>query len=245
MVISIITVSYNAGTTIEKTIQSVINQTYKDIEYIVVDGGSKDNTREILQYYHNHITKSISESDNGIYDAMNKGIKMATGDIVGILNADDVFGHDQVLENVVNTFKSEDCEALYGDLYYMKGEKIFRKWISGQYNINNFRFGWMPPHPTFFVKREMYEKYGYFNTNFKISADYELMLRFLYMNKIKCVYLPQILIKMSVGGESNRSLFNRLIANQEDKKAWKVNRLRRPFFTTYLKPLRKLGQFLG
>lgn len=247
MKISIITVTYNSSETLEQTILSVINQTYKNIEFIIVDGKSNDATLEIINKYKNHIHQFISEKDNGIYDALNKGIKMATGDIIGILHSDDFYTDNLVLEKVATAFLNNKCDALYADLYYVdrfNTNKIIRKWKSGSYSDSSFLFGWMPPHPTFFVKREVYNTLGAFNLNFKTSADYELMLRLLHKHKIKTTYLPEFIVKMRMGGQSNVTTRNRIAANLEDRKAWEVNNLKPYFFTLFLKPLRKIKQFL-
>lgn len=246
MKISIITVTYNSSQTLEETILSVINQTYKNIEFIIVDGKSTDSTLQIIDKYKNQIAKFISEKDNGIYDALNKGISLATGDIVGILHSDDFYTDYTVLEKVAQTFSNENCDGLYADLYYVNKEntnKIIRRWKSGTCKENSFLFGWMPPHPTFFVRNEVYKKYGMFNLDFKTSADYELMLRFIARYKIKLSYLPAFIVKMRVGGQSNVTAKNRIVANLEDRKAWEVNGLKPYFFTLYLKPLRKIVQF--
>ncbi len=246
MKISIITVTYNSSETLEETILSVINQTYKDVEYIIVDGKSTDTTLQIIDKYKSNISKLVSEKDNGIYEALNKGINMATGDVIGILHSDDFYTNELVLEKVATAFNSNSCDALYADLYYVERNntnKIIRKWKSGHFSENSFLFGWMPPHPTFFVKKEIYTNYGAFNLNFKTSADYELMLRLLHKHKIKTSYLPEFIVKMRMGGQSNITAKNRILANMEDRKAWEVNNLHPYFFTLYLKPLRKLKQF--
>jgi glycosyltransferase involved in cell wall biosynthesis len=247
MKISIITVTYNSSKTIEQTVQSVIEQTYPNIEYIIVDGQSTDSTLQIIDRYKNKISKLVSERDNGIYDALNKGISLATGDVIGILHSDDFYIDKDVIEKVVSTFIKHNSDAVYADLYYV-GEndtnKIIRKWRSGNYKEGMFVNGWMPPHPTFFVKRSCYEKLGKFNLEFKSAADYELMLRFIHKHKISVAYLPEFIVKMRVGGKSNESIKNRLFANYEDRKAWEVNGLKPRFYTLYLKPLRKILQFL-
>lgn len=247
MKISIITVTYNSAATLEETILSVINQTYQNIEYIIVDGKSTDSTLSIIDKYKNRIAKFVSEKDNGIYDALNKGISMASGDVVGILHSDDFYTSNEVLQKIAERFNKENCEALYGDLLYVSKDntdKIIRKWRAGEFKSNSFLFGWMPPHPTFFVKKEVYEKHKAFNLDFKTSADYELMLRLLYKLKIKTSYLSEFIVKMRMGGQSNVSTKNRIIANLEDRKAWEVNGLKPYFFTLFFKPLRKLSQFL-
>lgn len=247
MKISIITVTYNSAATLEETILSVINQNYTNIEYIIVDGKSSDSTLNIIDKYKSRIAKFISEKDNGIYDALNKGIQMASGDVIGILHSDDFYTSNDVIQNIATRFEKEKCDALYGDLLYVSKDntnKIIRKWRAGELTANSFLFGWMPPHPTFFVKKEVYEKHKAFNLDFKTSADYELMLRLLYKHKIKTAYLPEYLVKMRMGGQSNVTTKNRIIANLEDRKAWEVNGLKPYFFTLFLKPLRKISQFL-
>lgn len=245
MKISIITITYNSSSTLAETINSVINQSYKNIEYIIIDGGSSDNTIPIIKSYENKITTFISEKDNGIYDALNKGILLATGDVIGILHSDDFYTNTNVIQNVVNKLEQTNGDALYADLFYVdknNTSKIHRKWKSGNYSLEKFLYGWMPPHPTFFVKKTIYEKYGSFNLSLNSSADYELMLRFIYKEKIKVAYLPEFIIKMRLGGKSNVSLKNRIIANKEDRKAWRINNLKPYFFTLYIKPIRKIVQ---
>lgn len=203
MKISIITVVWNNVNTIKDAIESVLNQTYKNIEYIIIDGGSTDGTIEVIQSYGNKINKFVSERDEGIYDAMNKGIKLATGDVIGILNSDDFYKSNDVLETVAKEFMVKDIDCLYGDLEYVdqsNTSKVVRYWKSKPYRKGLFQKGWHPPHPTFFVKREIYHKYGMFNTNFKIAADYELMLRFLEKYQIKSSYIPKVLVSMRLGG---------------------------------------------
>ena len=246
MKVSIITVTYQSAETIEQTIQSVLGQDYPDIEYIIVDGLSKDATLNIVAKYDNKINKVISEKDHGLYDALNKGIALATGDVIGFIHSDDFYTDQSVVRRYVEKFKESAAQAVYADLYYVdknNPNKIIRAWKSGQYKEHSFLYGWMPPHPTFFVKKSVYEKYGVFNTDFKTAADYELMLRFIFKNKIALAYLPFFTVKMRVGGKSNVSFKNRWLANQEDRKAWQVNGLKPYFFTRFLKPLRKLQQF--
>lgn len=246
MKVSIITVTYNSEAHLEQTIKSVIEQTYKDIEYIIIDGDSTDNTKKIIGKYQPNITRFISEKDSGIYDALNKGLEMASGDIIGILHSDDFYEHERVIEHVVASFKQNKADALYANLYYVDAgntKKIIRKWKSGIYQPNSFKFGWMPPHPTFFVRKNVYERLGKFNLNFKTSADYELMLRFIHKHHIKLAYLNEYIVRMRVGGQSNASFNNRILANMEDRKAWEVNQLKPYFFTLWLKPLRKITQF--
>ncbi len=247
MKISIITVAYNSGKTIEDTIKSVINQNYQGIEYIIIDGGSTDNTLEIVEQYKSSIALVVSEKDKGIYDAMNKGVAVATGDIIGILNSDDFYVDTDVIGKVVHTFTPE-IDGVYGDLVYVDPidtNKVTRTWLSGEYNQGAFFKGWMPPHPTFFVRREVYQKYGAYSLALKSAADYEFMLRVVHKNRIRLVYLNEIIVRMRAGGASNASLKNRLKANQEDRLAWKMNELKPKMFTLIRKPLSKIFQFLN
>lgn len=252
MKISIITVSYNSEKTIADTLESVLSQTYSNLDYIIIDGNSKDNTLDIIESYENKFKEKkisyrrISEKDDGLYDAMNKGIKMATGDIIGIINSDDVYNQNDILEKIVDKFNDFDLLGIYGDLVYVEENdlnKITRYWKSGKYKKNCFLFGWMPPHPTFFVKREVYEEYGFFRLDMGTAADYEIMLRFIHKYKIKIDYLEETIVKMRLGGASNSNLLARLNANLKDKKAWEVNGLKPYFFTLFLKPVRKIKQF--
>jgi len=245
--VSIITIVYNNRETIADAVESVLAQTYPDIEYIVVDGLSTDGTLDILQLYKGRISKLVSEKDNGLYDAINKGIKLATGDVIGFLHSDDIFYAPDSIAQVAETFQKYRTDSIYADLLYVQKAditKVVRNWVSGNYKLENFLLGWMPPHPTFYVKREIYERLGLYNTSFKSAADYELMLRYLYKHRISTTYLPEVLVRMRVGGKSNVTLQNRIRANQEDYQAWLINDLKPYFFTRYLKPLRKLFQFI-
>jgi glycosyltransferase involved in cell wall biosynthesis len=246
MKVTIITVCKNSEATIEDTILSVISQDYQNIEYIIIDARSTDRTLEIINKFRDKISVFISETDAGIYHAINKGIGLATGDIIGNLNADDFYSQPSVISMVVNTFRNKNAEAVYGDLHYIaknNPKKIVRNWKSGAYKDGLFLKGWMPPHPTFFVKSSVYAEFGTFNTQLKSAADYEIMLRFIHKYKIKIAYLPQVLVKMRVGGKSNKTLLNRLMANIEDRKAWKINELKPDFLTLFLKPLLKMSQY--
>lgn len=245
--ISIITVCFNSSKTIEDTIQSVINQTYPNIEYIIVDGLSTDNTLEIVDKYKDKITKVVSEKDAGLYDAINKGIGLASGEIIANLNSDDFYIDNNVIADVVAKMQEENNDTLYADLYYVDEvdtNKIVRNWVSGTYKVGAFFKGWMPPHPTFFVRKNVYNKYGKFSLELKSAADYELMLRFIHKHKCSISYLQRAVIKMRVGGVSNASLKNRLKANREDKRAWEMNGLKPKPYTLILKPLSKLLQFV-
>jgi glycosyltransferase involved in cell wall biosynthesis len=245
--ISIITVTYNSAQTLEQTILSVLSQNYSNLEYIIVDGKSTDDTLAIIEKYRDKISHFISEKDDGLYYAINKGINLATGGIIGILHADDFYTKNDVLIGIAETFKMNEADAVYADLYYVdknNTDKIIRTWKSGSFSPNKFLWGWMPPHPTFFVKKNCYTKYGVFNTTLRSAADYEIMLRLLYKHKIKAAYLPGFIVKMRVGGQSNASIQNRVKANNEDRMAWKLNEVKPYFFTLTLKPLRKVIQFL-
>lgn len=245
--ISIITVSYNAASTIGDTLKSIADQSYDSIEHIVIDGASSDNTSTIVSNFP-HVSKYISEKDKGIYHAMNKGIELATGDVIGILNADDLYSHRDVLHNVAELFKDSSVDAVYADLNFVDSIdtlNVERKWRAGRYKISDFYWGWMPPHPTFFVRSNLYLKYGMFNTVLNSSADYELMLRLLLKHEIKTAYLQEVIVNMRQGGKSTASIKNRLIANQEDRMAWAMNGLKPHNFTLILKPLRKIKQFIN
>ncbi|NDK54511.1 glycosyltransferase family 2 protein [Pontibacter fetidus] len=246
MKISVITVVYNNRETIADAIESVLGQTYHNVEFIVVDGLSTDGTVEVIQNYKSRISRFVSERDAGLYDAINKGIKLATGDVVGFLHSDDIFYGPDSISRVAAAFSAHDTDCVYGDLLYVQKTdttKVVRNWVSGKYNRISFLFGWMPPHPTFYVKREVYQRLGLYNTSFKSAADYELMLRYLYKHQITASYIPETLVKMRVGGKSNLTFKNRIRANQEDQQAWLINGLKPYFFTRLLKPLRKLVQF--
>jgi len=248
MKVSVVTVTYNSAETIEETIKSVISQNYKNLEYIIIDGQSKDNTLNIVNIYKETIALVVSEKDLGIYDAINKGIKKATGDIIVALNSDDMYASNDIISKVVELFKSTNADAVYGDLNYVdrfNTSKIIRKWKSGNYKKGQFLKGWMPPHPTFFVRNYCYEKYGIFNLSLKSAADYELMLRFIHKHQIKVAYLPQLVVNMRAGGQSNVSFKNRYKANKEDRKAWEMNGLKPGVFTLLRKPLSKIKQYFN
>jgi glycosyltransferase len=245
MKISIITATYNSAATVRDTLTCIASQQYPNIEHIIVDGVSKDNTLAIVSDF-SHIAKTISEKDKGIYDAMNKGVQLATGEVIGILNSDDFYTNTEVLTKVAAAFNDPAVEAVYGDLQYVKADNtnvVTRTWKSGMFRKKNLYYGWMPPHPTFFVRRHVYEKCGLFNTTLRSAADYELMLRVLLKHNTRVEYIPEVLVKMRAGGMSNASLKNRLRANKEDAMAWKLNGLKPYFFTMWFKPLRKVLQF--
>lgn len=247
MKVSIITISYNAVDTLEETILSVVGQTYPNLEYIVVDGASTDGSMDIVDKYRGKINRVICEPDEGMYFAMNKGISAATGDIIAILNADDTYASDDIIEKVVQKLEQTNADSLYGDLHYVdrnRAENVVRRWKAGAFVRSFFLKGWMVPHPTFFVKKEVYEKYGLFNTDFTTSADYEFMVRVLYKGNITATYLNEVMVHMKRGGQSNLNIQNRLKANKEDRLAWVLNGVKPEAFTFIKKPFRKISQFV-
>lgn len=246
MKISIVTISFNSAATIRDTIESVLSQDYPNIEYIVKDGGSKDATIEIVKSYGDRI-RLVEQSDKGIYDAMSQGVALATGEVVGIINSDDFYPDNQVISRVVEAFKNQKIDAVYGDLNYVDYHdktKVVREWKSGKYNRESFLNGWMPPHPTFFLTKAAYDKYGLYDPSFRSAGDYELMLRMLFKHKLAVGYIPHVQMLMRTGGISNVTLKNRIRANNEDRRAWEINGLKPRFYTLYTKPLRKIGQFI-
>ncbi len=246
MKISIITSVYNNQETIAEAMDSVLSQSYIDIEYIIIDGGSTDDTVNIIKSYQNRIAVFISEPDKGIYDGLNKGIKLATGDVIGFLHSDDLYENNTVIEQVAQAFIENEIDSVYGDLTYVNKSdptKVIRYWKSGEFTLKKLRRGWMPPHPTFFVKRAIYQQHGQFDTSFKIAADYDLMLRFLGKYKISTDYIPSVLIKMRVGGESNKSLKNVIRKSKEDLQAMKNNNMG-GMVSLIIKNLSKLQQFV-
>lgn len=245
--ISIITPSFNSQDTIDDTIKSVLYQSNKNIEYIIIDGGSTDETVDIIKRYEDKISYWVSKKDNGIYDAMNKGISVATGEIIGILNSDDFYADEFVIEDVVKAFDNSQVESCYGDLVYVDRKntgRVIRYWKSGYFSVERFKRGWMAPHPTFFARRSVYEKYGLFRIDLPIAADYELMLRFLYRYGVSTVYIPRIMVKMRKGGNSSPSIINTIKSNAECYKAWRRNGLTPTIFTFILKPTSKIFQYV-
>ena len=244
--VSIITVCYNASDVISKCLDSVKEQVIENVtvEHIVIDGGSNDGTLKIIRD-HNSPDHVVSEQDDGLYDAMNKGLAKANGEVIAFLNSDDFYADPNIISDVVSAFKSSDAQAVFGDLVVFDPKKeghIVRRWKAGPQG--DFKHGWMPPHPTLFVRKSVFKQYGGFNLNFKFSADYEWMIRSLYSENLPLTYLPRTLVKMRAGGLSNASLKNRLKAHLEDYNAWKVN-CENPYpWTIFLKPLRKITQFI-
>ncbi|NDJ18720.1 glycosyltransferase family 2 protein [Myxacorys almedinensis] len=218
MKISIITVVFNGESTIRDTIHSVLSQDYPDIEHIIIDGASTDGTLNIIKMYSDRLAKVISEPDSGIYDAMNKGLRLASGDVIGILNSDDFYADTTVISSVVKHFEQTQAESVFGDLVYVTSSdrnKVIRYYSSAKFNPDQFAYGWMPAHPTFFVKRWAYERYGLFKTDYKIAADYELLTRFLAKHRLSYSYLPKIMVKMRAGGVSTTNLKSNWILNRE------------------------------
>ncbi len=244
--ISIITAVFNRALTVHASIESVLNQRNANIEYIVIDGNSSDGTQEVVHRYESSLSRFISEPDTGIYNALNKGISAATGDIVGFIHADDMLDNPDVIRSIADVFLDPTVDAAYGDLVYVEAERperIVRYWKSGKAGESRFRRGWMPPHPTFYLRRQHYLGLGGYREDFQISADYELLVRMLFKHRLKPAYIDNVLVKMRLGGKSNVSMGNRLLANREDRRAWEVNGLRAPFGLQLFKPLRKLYQY--
>jgi glycosyltransferase involved in cell wall biosynthesis len=245
MTISIITAVYNNKTNITQCIESVLSQTYPHIEHIIIDGGSTDGTRDIILSYEHKISRWISEPDNGIYDALNKGITMASGDIIGILHSDDLFANSDILEKIAGLFRKTDCDAVYGDLLYVAKEdisKVIRYWKSCPFDVKKFRHGWMPAHPTLFMKKKVYDQFGLFDLHYRIAADYDLMLRTVGSGKLNCTYLPEIITRMRIGGASNKSLKNIWQKSYEDWLAIRKNNMG-GCYTLFMKNISKINQF--
>jgi len=242
MKITIITVVWNNKKTIRDAIDSVLAQTYRDIEYIIIDGASTDGTIEIIKSYGDRISNFVSEPDNGIYDAMNKGIKLSSGDVIGLLNSDDLYINENVIEKISMMFKSQRVDSIFADLVYVKRndkEKIVRYFDSSKFKLSMFAYGFMPAHPTFFVKKSIYEKYGLFRTDLKIASDFDLFVRFLFVHKISYYYNKEVIVKMRYGGVSTsfRSLWSN---NTEILKACRSNGIETNIIKIFLRYFSKL-----
>jgi len=246
MKISIITAVFNRASTLEQAILSVQAQSYTNTEHIFIDGLSNDGSIELIRRLKRPQDLLISEKDDGIYDALNKGILLATGDIIGIVHSDDYFSNNHVIRKIANQFCLNDIDGVYGDLDYISKHddtKILRRWISGEYSQSKLKFGWMPPHPTLFLKREVFEKWGLYDKKLRISGDYEAILRYLSRGNIRLNYIPEVLVKMRVGGESNKSIKKIFQKSKEDLFAIRSNKTG-GVSTLFFKNFRKLAQFL-
>jgi glycosyltransferase involved in cell wall biosynthesis len=248
MKISIITVVYNNEKTILDAMQSVLSQSYENIEYVVIDGKSKDNTVNLINEYKDKLGYFTSEKDNGLYDAMNKGIKACTGDVIGILNSDDLYQDSNVIKVIMEHFNNDpELDILYGDLVYVKSDdtnKVVRNWKSKSYYNNFFENANVPPHPALFVRNKVYKEAGVFNLQYNLAADYELMLRMFKKYNFKSKYINRLIIKMRLGGATNQSFTNIVNQNKEILKSWNNNGLQAPFYLMPLRIFKRLIQFI-
>ena len=246
MKVSIITVTYNSAATLRDTLESVKHQDYPDIEHILVDGASKDGTVNIIRAYP-HVAKYVSEKDRGLYDAINKGILMSTGDVVGILNSDDFFPHGKVICNMVKCFKEHEADAVFGDIAFVRPEnlrRVVRLYSSRRFHPRKFAYGYMPAHPSFYVKRKFFKEYGLYKLDYKIAADYELLMRFMHSNRLKYVYHPEVMVYMRTGGVSNKNLLSRYVLNKEIIRACKENGVSTNMFIISLKYFFKVFEYV-
>ncbi len=246
--VSIITVTFNSADHLQDCINSVKQQSYPNIEYIIIDGKSTDSTLSIIRKNEAVIDYSISETDKGMYDAINKGLQVATGDIIGILNSDDVFDNNEVIDHIVTAFNKEGVDSVYGDLEFVDRNdlnRVMRVWKGLPYKRSRFQHGWMPAHPTFYIKRSLIEQYGGYENHYFSAADYEFMSRYLYLHKVSSYYIPELLVRMRMGGQSNVNFKQRLRANRRDYLAMKKNKIPFAFLVSILKPLIKVHQFVG
>ncbi len=246
MKVSIVTGTYNSEEFVGDCIASVNNQTYGNIEHIIIDGASKDTTVSKIKDAASRVTQLISEKDNGIYDAMNKGLKLATGEVIGILNSDDFYNSKNIIQKVVDQFMDESVDIVFGDLYYVhqqNTDKVVRTWSSGPYLKGSFMKGWHPAHPAFFVRKRVYEKYGYFDLEFSLAGDFELMLRFLEKHQLKSAYINEPMVRMRLGGASNKSVKNMITGNKECYRAFKKNNLPVTILYPFIRLIPKLKQY--
>lgn len=247
MKISVVTVSYNAARTIADTIASVQAQDYPQVEHVIIDGASTDGTQAIIEEMADARTVFVSEPDRGLYDAMNKGIARASGDVIGVLNADDFYANDRVLGKVAGAMSDERIDGVYGNLQYVSAtdvNRVIRHWKAGDFTVSELKRGWMPPHPTLYLQRSVFDRFGLYDTSFQIAADYDAILRFLSDGKTNIAQIPEILVKMRIGGESNRSLGRIIRKTVEDVRAARRNNVG-GYGTVLLKNARKIGQFWG
>jgi glycosyltransferase involved in cell wall biosynthesis len=251
MKVTLITVCRNVAPVISETLDSVLGQTHQDIELIVIDGASADGTVEILERYRaaprkRGIDNLVSEPDKGIYDAMNKGLARATGDVIGFVNAGDLLMTPETIAHIVEAFQRSNADAVYGDIIMVDEKDIFRvhrTWLSGTYHRENFRKGWMPPHVGTFIRKSVYDRFGHFNTDLRIGADYEILLRFLYKHQIPTIHLREVLVRFRLGGMSNGNLKQILRANREVRRSWGLNGLKAPPLLVTRKLWSKVMQF--
>jgi glycosyltransferase involved in cell wall biosynthesis len=244
--ISVITAVFNRAGTLSEALRSVREQECDNLEHIVVDGGSTDGTLQVIHAHRADLAKIISEPDRGLYDALNKGIRAASGDVVGFMHADDQFASPTALSRIARAFEDPSVDAVYGDLVYVKKHdisQVVRYWRAGQYRRSQLCHGWMPPHPTFYVRRDFYSRFGGFDTRYRIAADYENMLRILWRGRARAAYIPEVLVRMRLGGVSNLSLFNMLQKSREDYAAMRQNGIG-GLQALMLKNLTKLPQFV-
>lgn len=247
MKVTLITVVLNCEKYISCCINSVLQQDYKNIEYLIIDGKSTDGTLAIIESHRSKITRIVSEKDTGFYGALNRGIRLATGQIIGVLNADDFLAHGQVISTIVNNFNTHSCDAVYGNLDYINRynqEQVVRRWRSAPFNRSAVKYGWMPPHPTVYFRREVYQKFGCYSESFGYCSDYELILRMFYKNEVNSVFIDMLIVKMRMGGMSNNSLRGMIRGCFNDYKAVKLHQIPNPLVTILVKKLRKFEQLL-
>lgn len=251
MTISIITATFNGAATVRDTIESVLKQTYKDVEFIIKDGGSKDDTLDICREYEPRFggrMKIISCPDTGIYDAMNQGIEAATGDVVGILNSDDFYTNDDVLATINAALEQDDCDAVYGDIHYVKSdnlERCVRYYSSRNFTRERMMQGYIPAHPSFYCRREVYQKYGLFDTSFRVAADFEQLLRLIYIEKIRIKYIEKDFVTMRMGGASTSGIKSHVRIMKDHLRAFKKNKIKNNVFRLSLRYFSKLTEFVS
>jgi glycosyltransferase involved in cell wall biosynthesis len=246
MRISVITVTFNSAATLAHTLETVRDQDYADVEHVLIDGASGDETVNIIKNFP-HVQNWISEKDRGLYDAINKGIARATGDVVGILNSDDFFPHNGVLSVIAAGFAEKKVDAIYGDIAFVKPvnlQKIVRLYSARKFHPKKFGYGFMPPHPSFYAKRQLFHEFGNYQTDYKIAADYELLMRFLFKYKISSAYISEILVYMRTGGVSNENILSRVTLNKEIIRACRENGVSTNMFILSLKYFRKVFEFI-
>ncbi|MER8537145.1 glycosyltransferase [Mesorhizobium sp. M1005] len=245
MKVSIVTAVYNRRSSILQALESVDRQSHRDLEHIVVDGMSTDGTVELIREKSGDRTIILSERDDGIYDALNKGIKLSTGGVIGLMHSDDVFAHNHVIERVCDAFRDQSIDAVYGDLQYVSAKepsRVVRHWRAGSFSQQKLAWGWMPPHPTLYLRRSVFERFGAYDTRYRIAADYDAVLRYFGKGNIRSAYIPEVMVKMRTGGESNRSIKSIVRKSVEDYRALRANDVG-GILTLILKNISKLRQF--